>query len=887
MQQNPAQKVKLPRLYDLDRYPWVVWVVLLIMPVIGRLPSLLMGVSTNPIWFQSAAVLDVGRQILPGWPFGDPNVGWTNQALGHLAAQDWLHGRLPWWNPYSGIGLPLAGEMQPAAFFLPFILLLHFQDGMAWLEGSLQVFAGLATYGLLRQLGMSRVSALVGAVLYQFNGTFAWVPNEANLNVLPFLPLLLLGIEYGRTAYGRRSIILVALAIGGSILAGFPEAAYINGVMALVWALYRLIGEPRRGIYSIRIILGGLFGLLLAAPLIIAFADFSRLTDIVQTHGLGEWSMPIRGLAGLIVPFVFGPLASNFDNGHLLTFASSTGGYLGAGLLLLALIGVTARNDRGINVVLAGWVVFSLAKTFGFLPVMMIVNSLPFMRDVMFCRYAGPSWELALVILVARALDERGVSSWRLATALGVTFATILLAVGLAWPWAAIWGWSALDRAILVRWLVRATGAEIVVLAALGLIWLRFRGETRQWLLSLGVVASVLGLYAIPQISGAKAGHVDQRAIGFLKRKLGLHRFYSLGPIEPNYSAYFGMQSLNYNYSPTPLNWSNYVTSQLMPSVDTQGGIVFWAPVSPSSHHQAVDDLLRLRAHYRRLAVKYIVGEPNMSLAPAVVVPDRGVYGGTYLLDHGKTLIVRERAPPGMARLPSVGKVGVFQGNFGDTADGTLEIQLCADGKCEAGRRKLVRSSDNSLFAVRLDHAVRIKPGEAIIVSLRQIGGNHRDAIWLWPGRRRGFHLATGSGRVIRDRTVRLSFAGVAGPRGFRRVYRDKLLSVWRLNRIDPFYTTSGAACTVDRAKFNEVSVACGGPAELLRRELFMAGWHASDNDAVVPIKVSRGVLQGIRLKRGDNRIRFVFEPPYVFYGWVGFWIAVFGLVFVAMAPER
>ena len=38
-----------------------------------------------------------------------------------------------WFRPIcSGIRLPLAGEMQPNAFFLPFVFLLPLHNGVRW-----------------------------------------------------------------------------------------------------------------------------------------------------------------------------------------------------------------------------------------------------------------------------------------------------------------------------------------------------------------------------------------------------------------------------------------------------------------------------------------------------------------------------------------------------------------------------------------------------------------------------------------------------------------------------------------------------------------------------------------------------------------------------------
>ncbi|OYW07368.1 MAG: hypothetical protein B7Z59_11875, partial [Acidiphilium sp. 37-67-22] len=102
----------------LDRHPLVPLLILALAPLLGLLPDWLFGVSLNPIWTTSGAATGSIPGLIHGQSIGDPNIGWTTQALGHLAAEDWLHLRLPWWNPYNGIGLPLAGEIQPEAFFL-------------------------------------------------------------------------------------------------------------------------------------------------------------------------------------------------------------------------------------------------------------------------------------------------------------------------------------------------------------------------------------------------------------------------------------------------------------------------------------------------------------------------------------------------------------------------------------------------------------------------------------------------------------------------------------------------------------------------------------------------------------------------------------------------
>jgi hypothetical protein len=116
----------------------------------------------NPINLY-AGLSDLTRTgILAGLPSADPNTGITAQALGHLAALDWLHGHVPWWNPYEGLGAPLAGEMQSAAFFPPTVFLL-LANGQVFFHLVLELTAGLTTYALLVRLRLARVAAVPAA----------------------------------------------------------------------------------------------------------------------------------------------------------------------------------------------------------------------------------------------------------------------------------------------------------------------------------------------------------------------------------------------------------------------------------------------------------------------------------------------------------------------------------------------------------------------------------------------------------------------------------------------------------------------------------------------------------------------------------------------------
>ena len=270
-----------------DRHPALPIVLLLLFPFALQVPLWLLGLSTDPIWFYSS--IASGMHLVPGSPFLDPNAGFTSQALGHLAAWDWVHGVIPWWNPYTGIGVPLAGELQPGAFFLPFNLLLLLKEGVLWQRIAMQIIAGLATYALLRELGLSRLAALLGGALFAVNGVIAWTPGPAAVYCSsPFLPCLLWGIERARKpAQGAASILAIGLAIAWSILTGFPEPAYISGLLALAWGVYRLASAPARWVLARRALGGFALGLLVTTPLLIAFVDYLLQSDSFDVHKKG------------------------------------------------------------------------------------------------------------------------------------------------------------------------------------------------------------------------------------------------------------------------------------------------------------------------------------------------------------------------------------------------------------------------------------------------------------------------------------------------------------------------------------------------------------------------------------------------------------------------
>jgi hypothetical protein len=871
----------------LDRYPWLAILFLVLLPFLVELPLAVLGLSTDPIWFNSAAVLGIHGGFLPGLPYIDPNAGFTTQALGHLAAQDWLTGTIPWWNPYSGIGLPLAGEMQPNALFLPFVFLLLLHNGVLWLKIAMQVLAGLATFALLRELKLGRLAALTGGALYALNGTFAWMPGETICNTIPFLPLLLYGIERARKENGAPALLWIGLAIGGSLLAGFPEAAYINGLLALAWALYRFFGERRRWRFAGRVMYGGLLGLLLAAPLLVAFFDYLLTTNSLTSHTFGKAFLPIQALSNLYLPYVYGPIFHTAGSKVLGDVWGNVGGYAGILLVFIACVGAMAGGrERGLRWLLLGWVLLAWAKSFGFTPVMEIMNHIPLLREAAFYRYAPPSWEMALAILAAMALNDLHRSLPRVLWPLAWTLGTLALAVFLAWPWRASWVWPAgqiekmgMLMGVAILWALMGLG--LVLLA-----WFVLREERRRWALSVLLIADAAVLFAVPELSGIHPGLVDRPAINYLRTHLGLSRFYTLGPVQPNYGAYFQIASINHNYLPVPQIWVNYVQNELFPFMNRTNGVVFLAYFGPqygvSALYQHIDN-------YEKVGVRYVIANSGQSLVPAAIIP-AGKDGNTPLpLLAGQSAEVAFAAPAAWKSKKSINGVGVFQGNYGNTANGNLAIKVCsATHGCVAGSRPLSESQDNSVFSIPLAQPLRVRPGEALTITFAHVGGNRPEALWLWPQAPGYAQNITGPQGSEPGKALQLSLEyGDAAISGIHKVYSDAVMDIWELPHPAPYYTVLRGQCTLSGESRNGVEAHCATPATLLRRELFMPGWTATVNGARVGVSVHEKIFQVLHLPAGNIMVRFRFAPPYVGYAWIAFWLGVAGLGWAALSWRR
>jgi len=199
-------------------------------------------------------------------------VPWLQFARGELLA-----GRLPLWNPHQDGGVPLLGNMI-SALMSPLswpALLLGIFPGWNLSLLARVLFALVAAYAWLRDLGRSRPAASLGAVGFALSGSFiAWLGHPHTATVAP-VPLVFLFARRVALGGSRRDRIGLAVSTSLVLAGGHPETQ----MMAAVLAFGVVLVETRRPARLAAAAGTALVGAGLAAPVVFPFLEYFRLCE--------------------------------------------------------------------------------------------------------------------------------------------------------------------------------------------------------------------------------------------------------------------------------------------------------------------------------------------------------------------------------------------------------------------------------------------------------------------------------------------------------------------------------------------------------------------------------------------------------------------------------
>lgn len=835
--------------------------ILFLLPVFANAVAL-SGIFNNDPTLQFIGLgIELHGGLLPGpMSWLDPTVGYITQPIGHLVASDWLHGIVPWWNPYSGLGMPLAAEMQSAVFFLPFVLLLHWNCGWLLLRVLLQISCGLFAYAFLVEIKLRRVAAVLGGALYSLSPLFFLSPHAA-INPLPFLPLLLLGIEHtAKAAQDHKKLgwSLVVIATAYSILGGFPETAFLDGMLAAMWTLWRFSTlSPALWLrYAGKLGVALVIALGICAPLLIPFFEYLPHANIgphsgaLFTHNRLEATLvPLQ-----IFPFLYGLLGSLPPD----SIAGAFGGgwvrlpsWVGIPVLTLAISALWRRGQRvQPRYVLLAWIILWEARYIGLAPAVWLMNHIPGLATSDIIRFSGPMLAFSVFCLASMGLDDYlecgAMRLWRQGGVIGTVLLIILAAMtpifGFLFSW---WEQRPFDM------LIGCMAGQLVILISIFLCWELSHPRHSRALVALLLAGPFLA-FVYPQFAGFRGGKIDLAPIHFLQANEGTDRMVSLGPLDLNFPSRYGIASIDYASMPTPLDWTRYVQANLFSKVDPN----IYAGSAPGERTY----LLQHLPDYEALGVRYIVAGANTNLAakpfpvsdlandvikqntvPYGVKPDADDFTGNMVVDLSST---------------SIKAASVYVGTYRGLSRGSLILTLCASGRCETAANDVGQAKDTAPLMFQFPSPLIVPHGALLNYRFSHPNGT-QVAIWLVPA---GNGAEVPSFAFIGSNGVPVS--GNVGD-NLTLVFKDNAASIYRLANTAPYASSPDADCRIDIVSRQEMRTSCVSQGRLLRRELYFPGWSANVNGTAE--KVSRaGIFEAIALPKGSATVLFSYAPPHM-----------------------
>lgn len=336
-------------------------------------------------------------------------IPWSNTA--------WLQvhqGHLPLWNPFGGLGMPLAFNWQSAPFGLPALVGYLAPMKYAFTVGVVVsiVVSGTGAYVLGRVLGLGVMASAVVGTVFELSGPItAWLgyPFPAVMSWSGLIFAFGLLILRGRHRAGY--VVALAVCVALSLYGGAPEGFV---VLMTAFAVFFAVVLLCRTAW-----LGGAGQILRPViDLVVATVAGGALAAPFALPGLQLTSLSIRNTAGIdaaIKPYALTYFALPafdglpvFHHGRVVIFGYTffylqTAMYVGVSALVLAAIAIVLRRHRaevrGFSVVL----IACLAVVF-IQPVVSLIGKLPFVGHVEWLRALMPM-ALAIAVLAGFGLD--------------------------------------------------------------------------------------------------------------------------------------------------------------------------------------------------------------------------------------------------------------------------------------------------------------------------------------------------------------------------------------------------------------------------------------------------------------------------------------------------
>ena len=297
----------------------------------------------NGIPFKNFLITDPVRQIYP----------WKELVVDNLFKLS-----LPLWNPYEMAGKPLLANFQSGVFYPLNVIFILKPFYVSWsiFVISQMFLSGIFLYLYLKNLKLSSISCLVGAICYTFSGfSIAWLEWGTILHTVLWLPLVLLSIDKV-FSYSYKNIkntklflwsSLLTFSLVASFFAGHLQTFFYLFIFSSVYFFARWFQNGRKkNIFVFYCCLNIVFLILTAIQWIptLQFVQLSaRAVDQAEWTKEG-WFVPWQNLIQFFAPDFFGnPATLNYWG--VWNYAEFIG-YIGIVPLFFALFSLFARRDK-------------------------------------------------------------------------------------------------------------------------------------------------------------------------------------------------------------------------------------------------------------------------------------------------------------------------------------------------------------------------------------------------------------------------------------------------------------------------------------------------------------------------------------------------------------
>ena len=346
----------------------VVW--LLISALVYLAPALSRGVRLGD--YELLSIFGFTSQ--PGVPVHNAVSSDQIQEMIPWNNLTWLQvhaGHLPMWNPFAGLGLPLAFNFQSAPFSLTTAVSYLFPLALAYTVTVVAklVIAGVGVMFLLRTLGVGVIPATVAGTVFELSGAYtAWSgwPHDGVYCWLGWTLGAITLLAARRRVRLATALLAVSVALG--VLGGHPESIIISLVVAAIYALALLVvawvREPgvRTLLLAGQVTAAAVAGLALSAPVLAP--GLQVISRSSHTTATGYAPLPLTNLANLAYSTFYGlPILHQTYFGSRNYYVAAS--YVGFGALCLAVLALVTGWRRaevrvlGILALVCGAIVYS------------------------------------------------------------------------------------------------------------------------------------------------------------------------------------------------------------------------------------------------------------------------------------------------------------------------------------------------------------------------------------------------------------------------------------------------------------------------------------------------------------------------------------------------